>query len=256
VVPGVLVGFLVSYLLYIPIDLGISYLSTAPISPTLSTTAWALGLAIGVAAPFIGILLPVRKALGQSLQETLDLSHKIAFDSVIKIQKIQRLGVSFTEIFVAIVLVAFGIIVFYLIPLAYIFADDTLYIVTFAIVLLGVIVGQAMLSQSLDYFLEVLFVRLLTLGSDRALTPLAMKNLAGHRGRNKLTSLMFTLCLGFIIFALTMFSLQTNTVVRNLQWTYGARLVCTRLCLLFHALFFDLLFPAGGFRLIRAVSPS
>ena len=41
-------------------------------------------------------------------------------------------------------------------------------------------------------------------------------------GRNRKTSIMFTLCLGYLIFAATMFSLQSDSLSQQLEWLYGA----------------------------------
>jgi len=225
VVPGVLMGFMVSFIVFVPVDFAISQITTAPMSTDFTTDAWVLGLVLGLAAPFMGILLPVRAALDQSLHAALDVAHNVAFDTVVKFSKLRAQGMSWTEIIIAAILIGLGMVVYYVIPLSYIYSNDSMFITTFAVVLLTMIMGLALLAQTLDYLLQVAFVWLLTSPIDPVLRPLVVKNLSGHRDRNKKTALMFTLCLGFIIFGLTMFSLQTDTVTRTLEWTYGAQIV-------------------------------
>ena len=52
-----------------------------------------------------------------------------------------------------------------------------------------------------------------------------MKNLYAHRPRNQKTAAMFTLCVGFVIFAATMFVLQANSIPQNLEWNAGSDIV-------------------------------
>ena len=64
-----------------------------------------------------------------------------------------------------------------------------------------------------------------TVDWDRILAHIVVKNLYAHRPRNQKTAAMFTLCVGFVIFAATMFVLQAQSIPENLEWAAGADIV-------------------------------
>ncbi len=57
------------------------------------------------------------------------------------------------------------------------------------------------------------------------LRGLVRKNLAGHQSRNRKTAQMFTICLAFIIFTGSMFSLQTKSIIDNVKVFVGADII-------------------------------
>ena len=126
---------------------------------------------------------------------------------------------------VALLLIILGIIVYYVVPLTYTFQDLGVFMRIFSVILLAMILGQVLLTQGLDFLMEQFFVSCLMWGSDKKLRFLVHKNLSGHRGRNKKTATVFTLCLGFVIFAATVFTLQASSITLSLQWTNGADVV-------------------------------
>ena len=159
------------------------------------------------------------------MRDALDIYHNTAFDSIVKVQKLENLGVSITETIVAVLLVVLGFVVYYLVPLSFLFNNIPMFLRILTLILLGMVIGEVLLTQALDFFLEKFFVWCIIWGPDRKLVHIVIKNLAGHRTRNKKTSTMFTLCLGFVIFAATMFVLQADSIPENLEWIYGSDVV-------------------------------
>jgi len=225
--PGLFLGFLVCFLLYVPMDYIVSTYVIIAMDIVLHNSAVALGVVLGTILPILGMLLPIRRALSRTLRDALDVYHNVAYDSVVKIQRLENLGVSVTETMIAILLVVLGFIVFYLVPLSFLFNKITMFLNILTVILLGMVIGQVLLTQAFDFALEKLFVYLIMWGPDRKLIHIVTKNLAGHRNRNKKTAIMFTLCLGFVVFAATMFVLQAKSIPQNLQWAVGADVVVT-----------------------------
>ena len=87
------------------------------------------------------------------------------------------------------------------------------------------VIGQVLITQSFELYLEHGLVWLLIWGRDRILAHIVIKNLHAHRPRNQKTAIMFTLCVGFVIFAGTMFVLQAESIPENLAWLAGADVV-------------------------------
>jgi hypothetical protein len=89
------------------------------------------------------------------------------------------------------------------------------------------VVGQVILTYALDYYLEVGIANVLVrmIPSDAPLTVLVVKNLSAHRSRNSKTAIMFSLCVAYVIFAGTLFSLQAGSLAQQLEWSYGSDLI-------------------------------
>ncbi len=144
--------------------------------------------------PLAGMMLPIRRALTQTLRDALDVYHNIVYDSIVRIQRLESLGVSLTETVVAVVLVSIGFLVYYLAPLSFIYNNLSMFLNILTTILLGLrrpwrrpwrrrsdlaaapaamVVGQVLVSQVLDVYLEKLIVLGIMWGRDRC---------AGRRG--------------------------------------------------------------------------
>ena len=78
----------------------------------------------------------------------------------------------------------------------------------FFLILLGMLLGLTMLSFNLVRFLEILIVHIFLVFEYKSLKGLVLKNLESHKTRNKMTSLIYALALGFIIFLVVSYNLQ------------------------------------------------
>ena len=72
----------------------------------------------------------------------------------------------------------------------------------FFIILTGFVLGLTLLANNLQGMLELLLARVFFFWEKRGMQILLAKNLAMHKGRNKLTSIIYALTLGCIIFLL------------------------------------------------------
>ncbi|KNE69101.1 hypothetical protein AMAG_13965 [Allomyces macrogynus ATCC 38327] len=225
-VPAIGLGLLVCVILYVPVEFFLSSFAAVPMALQLDPSAWGLGIGLGLILPLVGMLVPIRRALTQTLRDALDIYHHVVFDSIVTIKRLSDLGINIGETILALLLVGVGFMVYYMVPVAFIFNDTGLLFRILTIILLGMVVGQTLVAQVLQHVLEMAVMALMVVAArDRVILGVVAKNLASHLKRNQKTALMFTLCLAYIIFAAVMFQLQANTLAQTLEWTYGADLV-------------------------------
>ena len=75
-------------------------------------------------------------------------------------------------------------------------------------ILFGMILGLTLLASNLQGILEVVMVYLFFFWEQKAIKNLLRKNLAAHKPRNYLTTIIYALTLGCIIFLMVTASLQ------------------------------------------------
>jgi len=75
-------------------------------------------------------------------------------------------------------------------------------------ILLGMLAGLTLFVTNLQGILEIIFVYVFFFWERESMRVLLKKNLASHKQRNYLTSIIYALTLGCIIFLLVTASLQ------------------------------------------------
>lgn len=100
-------------------------------------------------------------------------------------------------------LVGFGIVSYYIIPMAFLFYNYTLLFSSLANILLLATFGMCFLTMLVQPLVQrvVLEVILFFAWGDRRLKPLILKNIDSHQGRNLKTASIFALTLSFLIYA-------------------------------------------------------
>lgn len=120
-----------------------------------------------------------------------------------------------------------GFITFYIIPYSFIFQELSLFFMILNLILISMVAGLAMLSQLLQSHLERLLLRCCVWGHTRRLLPIVMKNLSAHRGRNRKTAQMFSICLAFVLFANSSLTLMSRSLADNLRVRMGIGSITT-----------------------------
>jgi len=153
--------------------------------------------------PVVSTYLPARKALGANLAEAMNTSRAATTAVKVDIERGDNKSVDWPLVLVAAALTIFGFCIYYLFPLALLSFDLALLLGIFMGVLMGMLIGLVMLSLNLELFVEriVVFVFVGVLCCAKpAVKSLVLKNLVAHRIRNRKTTIMYALSLGFIIF--------------------------------------------------------
>lgn len=222
-IPGVIVGLLLSWLINIPVSSILSKFTALKISTALSGSSIGMGIGVGLIVPLFSVIIPIKKALSKSLRDALDLYHSVMSETKVVITKLENLGLSSTQLYIGILLVAFGFIIYYIIPLSFIFMNMALFFNVFVLIIVGLLAGLCMIAIIFQHRLQYLILNIIMWGSDRRkLKSLVRKNLHGHIRRNRHTSFLLNICIAFIIFSGTIFRLQSHTIISNVKVIFGA----------------------------------
>lgn len=141
----------------------------------------------------------------------------------VQVQKLANLGLSAPQTSLAIMLVVIGFVTFYLLPLAFVFQNFSLFLGILTGILMGMVLGLSLVSMSLQSTLERALLWLcLSFTPDRRMRTVVRKNLTGHRDRNRKTAYMITISVSFLLFSGTMFTLQTNSLASTVSMALGS----------------------------------
>eukprot|EP00762_Andalucia_godoyi_P002414 ANDGO_02681.mRNA.1 FtsX domain-containing protein len=228
-IPGVSLGLLFAFLANIPVALYLADFAATDPDFSLSWQAICLGLAVGILIPIFANIIPIRRAFSHSLRDALDVTHQQFSETSVTMQKLEELGIEPWQTALGIVLVIFGIIVYYLIPYSFTFQDWPLFFTILNAILLGMLLGLCLLVQPFEVYLERAFLWIFLIATfcnpDKKMHTLVKKSMAGHRPRSGKTALMFTVALAFIIFAGVIFSLQAKSIPMSTEAALGSDVV-------------------------------
>ena len=96
----------------------------------------------------------------------------------------------------------FGVMVYFVMPLAILSFDISLLLMIFFLILVGMLLGITLISLNLQSVIELAIVNSLLLFESKSMKILIVKNLSAHRQSNRLTSIIYSLTLGCIIFVI------------------------------------------------------
>lgn len=95
-----------------------------------------------------------------------------------------------------------GTSIYYFLPKAFLSQDFALLLDCFFLILTGLIAGLTLLVNNIQGIFELFLTKVFFFWERRAVRIVLSKNLKAHKGRNKLTSIIYALTLGCIIFLL------------------------------------------------------
>lgn len=95
---------------------------------------------------------------------------------------------------------AAGITIYYVLPLSILTFNLGLLLEIFFLILVGMIFGLTLIALNLQRLLELAVVHTFLFLERKSMKMLILKNLSAHREANKLTSIIYSLTLGCIIF--------------------------------------------------------
>lgn len=177
------------------------------IAPVPSAGATFMAIGLGLFIPLFSSIVPIQKALSNNLANSLNTRVSKTRGSVVEITETGKQNRVPYLIFGFISVMA-GISIFYLLPLAILNFDIALILQIFFLLLLGMILGLTMIAFNLQRILESLIVYVLLFFEKASMKLMVKKNLIAHRQSNKLTSIIYSLTLGCIIFVVVASNLQ------------------------------------------------
>jgi len=87
------------------------------------------------------------------------------------------------------------------------------------------LLGLTLLTSNMQRVLEIALTYVFLVFEKSSVRMLVLKNLHAHKMRNKMTSLIFALALGFIIFLVVTYNLQIQSVQMLMLQRVGSYLV-------------------------------
>lgn len=141
---------------------------------------------IGICIPLISVYLPIRKALSKTLRDSLDLYNRVVSEMHISVEKLEKLGLSFSQTMNGLILVFLSILSYYFAPHAYVYEELGLFLTIINVVLIFMMLGLTVLLNMAQPYLEKLFVRmfLVFIKPIKHMYPIIVKNMSGHNKRN------------------------------------------------------------------------
>ncbi|KRX08929.1 hypothetical protein PPERSA_09033 [Pseudocohnilembus persalinus] len=221
-IPGLSLGLLMAYMLnsivgYLIFDSGQEISSYQ-----LHYTAIIMALLLGFFIPIISNYFPIKRALGKTLRNSLDLYHRSINEMTVHVIKLEKMGISLPQTIIALTLIFVGLVSYYLAPQAFLNEDFGLFLLIINLIMILMILGFTLLANLFQPILEKLIVSLFicVYPKDKGLKSLILKNLKGHAKRNNKTTLMYTVSLAFLIFS--EYSLDEQTL-RDIMEEYKVK---------------------------------
>ena len=107
---------------------------------------------------------------------------------------------------------AYGISVYYLLPYALLSFNLTLILRMFVFILFGMLFALTLIALNTQRGFEIAFTNVFLWYEQLSIKSLVLKNLMANRERNKLTTIIYSLGLGFIIFLNVAYKVQMDTL--------------------------------------------
>eukprot|EP00949_MAST-11_sp_MAST-11-sp1_P001231 g1231.t1 len=183
------------------------------------------GILLGIGIPIVSSIVPIRAALNKQLSEALDVSRPKTSALDFSIIHDSGDGISPTLLGVGFTLSAFGISIYYLLPLSLLTLDLRLFFNIFFTVLLGLLFGLVLLSVNMERLVENAVMKVFFFWSPSLLRKLADSNLVSHRIRNRKTSIMYGMSLSVIIFITVALQMELSGLLFRRLQRNGAKLV-------------------------------
>lgn len=224
-IPGILCGLVFALILSIPITYLMASYASYEANYFLEPSAIYFALILGILMPLISNIIPIQRALSRTLRDSLDIYHQTSQQITVQMIKLESLGLNPWQIISAIMMISIGFLIYYVVPLSFIFLNISVFLTILNGILLGMLIGATIIATLFQPILERQVLKLLLWGKDCNLEVLIKKSLSGHRSRNRKTGLMYSICLSFIIFSGAMFTLQTNAIIDNVKAGIGSDIV-------------------------------
>eukprot|EP01016_Furgasonia_blochmanni_P040533 TRINITY_DN5182_c0_g1_i1.p1 TRINITY_DN5182_c0_g1~~TRINITY_DN5182_c0_g1_i1.p1 ORF type:complete len:963 (+),score=283.19 TRINITY_DN5182_c0_g1_i1:176-3064(+) len=226
VIPAIIVGLLLT----IPVLAYVSGFFQSAVGITLAplptTSGFIWSITLGLLIPLLSSLYPIREALSQSLSQSLDTTHSKTSAIHVSIE-IDSKKIPWTKIWFGIISIAFGVSIYYLLPLSLLSFNLSLLLAIFFWILIGLLFGLVLLSLNIQHLVERVVTFVFLFWQHSSLRSLALKNLIAHRLRNRKTAIMYSLSLGFAIFISVSYSMELETASYQVKQQHGVYLEVT-----------------------------
>jgi len=214
VLPSVLGAFLVAPLVLYGISVKVfqEYLGYANCYLTMSISSIIQALVLGILIPLISSIIPVLNALTRNLTEALDWTRSKTLSVYVNILQKNKKDITVFLLFGSIACV-YGFTIYYYLPLGLLSFNLNALMRVFVFILLGMMLGLVLLAMNVQRVIEVAFTHCFLVFESTQLRTMVLNNLTAHKFRNRLTSIIYSISLGFIIFIMVSVNLQLDAFI-------------------------------------------
>jgi ABC-type antimicrobial peptide transport system permease subunit len=223
-IPAWLVGLLFAQVIFF---LMVSFLESnlgVTLSPFITPEAAGYATLVGIAMPLLSSIAPILSVLALDLPKALDVHRSRTSVITYDIQRGGAYHINWTAAGIGLAMAVAGFLVYYMFPLALLTFNITLLFYIFFGILLGMLFGLVLLTNALEGVVELGIMYAFLWWESEAVFTLIRKNLIAHRPRNRKTTLMFAMSIGFLIFLSVTASIQIESVVYESERTIGGDL--------------------------------
>ena len=128
---------------------------------------------------------------------------KSIFVTILKENRINMIPV----LVFGVISISYGVSIYYMLPLSLLSFNFGLMLRIFFFILMGMLLGLVLLAMNAQRILEVILTYLCLFWEKKSMRKLVLNNLMAHKMRNRLTAIIYSLALGFIIFLIVTYKL-------------------------------------------------
>ena len=212
VLPAVAMGFACYYPVMM-IVYGILFTEELGFEPDYSPSRGAAlqALFLGLLIPALSAIIPIRLALAKSLPESLSKGRDKLSGVVVTLTDNRNYSMAPYLLFGLLALV-YGTMIYYMLPKAMFEMNFNLILKIFFFILLGMLFGLTVLAANLQGVIGSILTQLFLFWESSSTRNILAKNIITHRQRNQLTSNIYALTLGCIIFLIVSAQYQVETI--------------------------------------------
>lgn len=221
-IPAWILGLVVAQLTYLGIRVILSSALGVDLPYMLAPSAIGWATLAGIGIPMVSSIAPITAVLSQVLQRALDTQRCRIEMIAYEIERSSTIVINWQAVFLGTCLAVFGFLIFYLFPLSLVSGNFTILFYILFGVLVGLMFGLVLLVINFERFVELGVMYLFFyLWESTGVFTLIQKNLSAHRLRNRKTTLMYAMALGFIIFVTVAFQIQLESVRYEIRRAIG-----------------------------------
>lgn len=223
-IPGVIVGLVIAQIATSAVMRIFENSLGVPLPSGLTSTSLIVAIILGLLLPLVASVFPIQSALSQNLHDVLDSEHSKQVGVQFTIERSQDDGSSFALMVVGLGMTIFGFCIYYLLPLSLLSMNLALFFNIFFGILLGILFGLVLLSFNVQHLVERLVVFCCLFWEKSFINDIVLKNLVSHKVRNRKTSMMYALSLGFILFIVMALTTELKNSSASKAKEYGANI--------------------------------
>ena len=146
------------------------------------------------------------RVLNQNLNDALNYERSRVKSIFVTILKENRINMIPVLVF-GVISISYGVSIYYMLPLSLLSFNFGLMLRIFFFILMGMLLGLVLLAMNAQRILEVILTYLCLFWEKKSMRKLVLNNLMAHKMRNRLTAIIYSLALGFIIFLIVTYKL-------------------------------------------------